>query len=110
MHELLQKNINFKWGKSQQDAFEKSKQLLDNSGLLVHFDATKEIILSCDASQKGIGAVISHVIDGVERPISCASRSLTTAEREYSQLEKEALSVVWGVRISIATSTVDTLS
>ena len=30
MHELLQKNINFKWGKSQQDAFEKSKQLLDN--------------------------------------------------------------------------------
>ena len=98
MHELLQKNINFKWRKSQQDAFEKSKQLLDNSGLLVHFDATKEIILSCDASQKGIGAVISHVIDRVERLISCASRSLTTAKRGYSPLEKEALAVVWGVK------------
>ena len=76
-----------------------------------NFDATKEIILSCDASQKGIGAVISHVIDGVERPISCASRSLTTAERGYSQLEREALAVVYGKsKSSITTSTVDTLS
>ena len=97
-HELIQKNINFKWGKSQQDAFEKPKQLLDNLGLLVYFDARKEIILSCDASQKGIGAVISHVIDRVEGPISCASRSLTTAERGYSQLKREALAVVWGVK------------
>ena len=98
MHELLQKNINFKWGKSQQDAFKKSKQLLDNSGLLVQFDATKEIILSCDASQKGIGAVISHVIDGEESLISCASRLLTAVERGYSQLGREALAVVRGVK------------
>lgn len=98
LHELLQKNTIFKWGKPQQDSFEKSKQLLNTSGFLVHFDATKEIILSCDASQKGIGAVISHIIDGVERPISCASRSLTAAEKGYSQLEKEALAVVWGVK------------
>ena len=82
----------------QQDAFEKLKQLLKNSGLLLPFDATKEIIFSYDASGKGIGAVIAYLIDEVVRPISCTSRSLTAAVKGYSQLEKESLAVLWGVK------------
>ena len=79
-------------------AFQRSKQLLKSSNLLVHFDSSKEIVLSCDASPYGLGAVISHVIDGVERPISCASMTLSSTEKAYSQLEKEALAVVWAVK------------
>lgn len=41
---------------------------------------------------------MSHIIDGVERPISYASRLLNTAEKGYSQLEKKALAVVWGIK------------
>lgn len=57
--------------------FDWSKQLLMESDLLVHFSLSKEVVLevvlSCDASPRGLDAVISHVIDGMEQPIRCAS-------------------------------------
>ena len=56
-------------------------------------------MIACDASPTGIGAVLSHVMaDGSERPVAFASRSLTKTERKYSQIDKEALSIVWGVK------------
>ena len=96
---LLKKGTKWSWGKPQDEAFQKSKGMLQSSAVLVHYDASKELILSCDASPYGVGAVLSHqMADGKERPIAFASRTLTPAEKNYSQLDKEALSVIFGVK------------
>ena len=98
LYELLQKQKEFQWTKRHQMAFEKSKKMIESSSLLVFYDPNKPLILTTDASSYGVGAVLSHTIDGLERPIYCASRTLSQAEKNYSQIEKESLSVVFGVK------------
>ena len=88
----------WRWGESQAKAFQVSKEMLTSDSCLTHFDSSLPLILVCDASPYGIGAVLSHRMpDGSEQPIGYASRSLNSAEKNYSQLEKEGLSCVFGV-------------
>ncbi|XP_054260272.1 uncharacterized protein K02A2.6-like [Macrosteles quadrilineatus] len=75
-----------------------SKQWVLSTDVLVHYDVHKPLILTCDASPRGVGAVLSHLIDGVEKPIAFASKSLSASEKNYSQLHKEALALVFGVK------------
>ena len=99
LYRLLSKHQQWGWGPEQSAAFQKAKSQLASDLLLTHFDPSKKIVLSCDASPYGIGAVLSHMYeDGSDRPIAFASRSLAPAEKNYSQIEKEGLAVVWGVR------------
>lgn len=68
------------------NAFLKVKEVLMSNQVLTHFNPELPIILSCDASDRSIGIVISHRFeDNSERPISFASRSLTMSERNYSK-------------------------
>ena len=99
LYQLLTKDCQWKWSKAQEKAFQESKDLLQSSQLLVHFNPQLPIILACDASAFGIGAVLAHLMpDGSEKPIGYASRTLNKAERNYSQLEKEGLSCVFGIK------------
>ena len=97
LYALLQKNQNWKWGQEQfKDAFAKVTQELVSPKLLIHYEPQGKLLLSCDASSYGIGAVILD--DGSEKPIAYASRSLSAAERNYAQIDKEGLAIVYGVK------------
>ncbi len=102
MHPLnkLKGNVDFKWSKECDEAFTKVKQLLSSANVLVHYDPNKDLTMAVDASPYGVSAVISHHCEdtNTERPIAYASRSLTQAERNYSQLEREALAIVFGLQ------------
>ena len=99
LHELLQKGVKWEWSKECEEAFQRSKSELMAGRVLVPYDEKRKLILACDASPYGVGAVISHVMDdGEEHPIAFASRTLTKSERNYSQIEKEALAIIFGVR------------
>ena len=58
----------------------------------------KPLKLYCDASPHGVGACLMHVIDGVEKPVVFASRTLSVAEQNYAQVEREALGIIFGVK------------
>ena len=76
-----------------------AKGLLTSANVLVHYDATLPMKLATDASPYGLGAVISQVLpNGVEKPVAFASRSLSSSEQNYSQIDKEALGLIYGVR------------
>lgn len=99
LYELLHKDTKWHWGQRQEDSFQEAKVVLSSNQILVHFDPTKKLVLTCDASPDGVGAVLSHEDNHqVEHPIAFASRSLNSAERNYSQLDKEALAILFGVR------------
>ena len=99
LHQLLKKDVPWNWTSVEQRAYETCKTSLSSDALLVHYDAKRELRLACDASSYGLGAVISHVMDDEhERPIAFASRTLSASEKNYAQIEKEALSLVFGVK------------
>ena len=99
LHHLLKKDVPWQWTETEQDAFEKVKSLLLKDNVLVHYDSDLPLVLASDSSSYGLGAVLSHVMpDGSDRPIAYASRSLSVREKKYAQIEKEALSIVWGVK------------
>ena len=75
------------------------KKLFQSFNLLVHFDPEKQLIMACDASHYGLWAILSHHMeDDSGRPIAFVSHTLAKAERKYSQFDKEALSIVFGVK------------
>ena len=98
LYKLMEKDCKWEWTDDCNQAFLKCKDMLTCDAVLVHYDSAKPIKLACDASSYGLGAVLSHVCDDGEHPISFVSRTLTKAERNYSQIEKEALGLVFGVK------------
>ena len=99
LNNLLHKESRWCWTKECVDAFNTAKEKLVSSQVLVHYDSNLPIVLAGDASAYGVGAVISHVTpDGREHPIAFASQTLSTSEQNYSQVEKEALSLIYGVK------------
>ena len=98
LYQLLRKNARWAWSQQCQSAFDKAKVLISQAQVLAHYDVQKPLKLYCDASPTGLGACLMHIIGSCEQPVAYASRTLSQAERNYAQVEREALSIIFGVK------------
>ena len=94
---LTEKNKQFHWGEEQDVAFERLKELLSQAPILVHPRREGQFVLDTDASDVGIGAVLSQIQDGEEKVIAYASKTLSKSERNYCITRRELLAVVYFV-------------
>ncbi|XP_052758388.1 uncharacterized protein K02A2.6-like [Galleria mellonella] len=98
LYRLLDAKRPWIWGEAEQVAFNKAKNLLSSDLTLVGYELNRTLLLICDSSDYGLGAMIVHVMDdGSERPIMMASRTLQPHERRYGQIDKEALAIIFGI-------------
>ena len=93
LQNLLQKDVPFNWSSAQEEAFDHIKQKIASSPVLAFFQPDVPITLQNDASEYGLGAVLMQK----DKPVAYASRSLKPAERNYAQIEKEMLAIVFGL-------------
>ena len=94
---FLRNNVPFIWGEKEQIAFETLKGELLKPSVLRQPDFSKEFILDTDASNTGLGAVLSQKFADGEYPIIFLSRRLRDAELNYSISEKEMLAALWAM-------------
>lgn len=99
LNELTRKNKTFIWSTNCQIAFDLLKQQLINPPILQYPDFRKIFTLTTDASDYGLGAILSQNHEGSDLPIAYASRALNKAERNYSTIEKEMLATKWGTNV-----------
>ena len=99
LNNLLRKDQQWCWTTETENAFQRLKELLVcDKNVLIHYDPQKDVTLAVDASPVGLGAVLSQRTDKGEQPVAYASRSLTKCERNYAQLEKEGLAIIFGLK------------
>lgn len=100
LFKLLKKSGDFSWGKEQQEAFEKIKDRLTTSPILVQHDPQKVTTIETDASDYAIGMRMTQPgEDGKPRPIAFHSRKLIPAELNYDIHDKELLAIVVAFKV-----------
>ncbi|KAK5862983.1 hypothetical protein PBY51_000047 [Eleginops maclovinus] len=85
------------WTEQCQLAFERVKKALCGKPLLFTPNFSLPFVLQTDASNSGVGAVLSQQVEGVDRPVLYISRKLAQREVNYSTVEKECLAIRWAV-------------
>ena len=98
MYRLTKKEVKWEWSKECQLAFETLKDKLMQAPVLIYPDFEEKFVLETDASLRGLGAVLSQKKGGLLHPVSYASRSLSSPEKNYSISELETLAVVWAIQ------------
>lgn len=99
LYGLLKKNVKWNWSVECKKSFNLVKDKLSSCEVLMQYDPELSIKITIDASPYGVGSVLPHVLgDNKVTPIAYASRTLTKAEQGYSQVDREALGIVFGVK------------
>lgn len=94
LRKLTHKDAEFIWQPEHNGEFIKLKEVLTNSPVLKYYDVNAEVKLSVDASSYAVGAVLLQN----DQPIAYASAALTSAQKNYPQIEKEATAIRYGCK------------
>lgn len=95
--DLLKKDRKFHWSQECEESFRKAKECLVAAPILTCPDFSKPFVVQTDASDFGIGAVLTQEFEEGEKVVCYLSRSLNRNERNYSTTEKECLAVLWAI-------------
>ena len=99
LNRLRSSSVKWTFGEAERIAFDKLKKELASERILSIQYPKKALKLDAAASRYGLGAVLSQIYEnGNERPIEFISRTLSKSERNYSQIKKEALAIVWSIK------------
>ena len=98
LYNLLKKDTPYLWTENQQQAFNLLKQKLTEAPIVRYPNMDKPFSLYTDASDTGLGAVLSQQDGKEEYVIAYASRTLSPAEKNYGITEKECLAIIWAVK------------
>ncbi|XP_054287580.1 uncharacterized protein K02A2.6-like [Macrosteles quadrilineatus] len=99
LHRLTSNRSKWIWTEKEDEVFTKVKMILSEEDTVVPYDESKPLVLVCDASEDGLGSVLMHKCEyGLEKPIAYASRTLSDAEKRYSNIDREALAILFAVR------------
>lgn len=95
--ELTRKHVKFKWTAERQQAFETLKEKLSTAPVLAHPKLSEPYNLYTDSSGYAVGAVLTQVINGQERPIQYLSKQLAGGQRKWPTIEREAYAIIFAV-------------
>ena len=95
LRNLLRHETEWVWSADCQASFDTIINNIASASTLAHFDVNALTVVTTDASSVAIGACLSQIVNGEERPVAFASRALMPAERNYSATEREALACIW---------------
>ena len=93
LRRLCKSGVEWAWESEQQNAFEAIKGVITTLLVLAYFDKTKKHTIQCDASKKGLGAVLLQE----SKPVMYMSRALIETEQRYSNIERELLAIVFAL-------------
>ena len=96
LRQLLKKDVVFQLEEPQREIIAKLKVLVTSHPVLKFYNPSLPLCLRTDASTDGLGAMLVQNMDDQWHPIAFASRSLTSTEKNYSAIEGETLSIVFG--------------
>ena len=100
LYNLTHDNVKFEWSDEHEKAFIEIKNKLRNAEILDTFKPNSKLILEVGASNVGLGAVLKQEVNNKITTIAFGSKKLSSAEENYSQIDKEALAIVFGVKRS----------
>ena len=97
LRKLTRRNQNFRWEKEQQNGFKTLKSAITSAEVMAYYDQDAGTRMIVDTSPVGLGCILEQRHGEDFLPVAYASRTLNAVERRYSQIDREALAITWGI-------------